>query len=130
MTAVTPTQGNAAPSASSIDGGRRVTNSTGTGTNSANVPSGRANGSMNPSTGSPGAQPLTPAPTAATSPLKSLPMVRGRPPLTRRRKLPVAIFQSTGLRLALRTRTSSSPGAGSGTATSSTRGIVAGAAAW
>ena len=64
MTAVTPTQDSAAPSASSIDGGRRVTNSTGTGTNSANVPSARANGSMNPSTGSPSAQPLTPAPSA------------------------------------------------------------------
>ena len=61
----------------------------------------RANGSMNPMTGSPGAQPLDarrrrPRPRRE----KSEPIVRGRPPLTSKRKLPSAIFQSTGLRLA------------------------------
>ncbi len=81
-------------------------------------------------TGSPTDQPATPAPVAATSPAKSEPMVRGRPPRTSRRKLPVAIFQSTGLRLADLTRISSSPGAGDGIGTSSTAGRVVGRAAW
>ena len=119
VTAVAPTHASAAASRKSIPAGSGNTDLTGTAQKSANVPRAHENGSTKPQTRSPGLTPSTPLPTFATTPAKSLPMVLGKPCFTRKRNLPAAIFQSTGLTLAYRTPTTTSPAAASGGGTSS-----------
>ncbi len=130
VTAVAPAQASAAASVSASESGRGKTYPAGTGQYSANVPAVRRNGSRKPNTRWPMAKPLTPSPRPATSPAKSDPIVRGRPPRTSGRKLPVAIFQSTGLTLAARTRTSTSPRAGTGIWTSSSFSVSGSPKEW
>src|SRR5947199_10627344 len=74
----------------------------------------------NPITSSPTAKPVTPAPSRATTPARSLPCPDGNVAGHRLAYTPVRIATSPGLIDAARTCTSTCPGPGSGRATSAT----------
>ncbi|WSA57321.1 hypothetical protein OIE67_22710 [Nonomuraea fuscirosea] len=117
--AVTPTTGSAAACSYDSSAGFRTTVRSEARTSSANAPAPLR--LVPPSTSSPGFSLVTSAPTASTTPAKSLPTPRGKARPVMRRISPLRIFQSIALAAAAFTRTRTSPRPGRGGSKSSSR---------